>query len=43
MARIVALFTRAWIEMHLLPPLTAVSYVALFTRAWIEIDIRQTD
>ena len=34
---IVALFTRAWIEMTLAGWGAAVKGVALFTRAWIEI------
>ena len=33
----VALFTRAWIEIHLSVILTQTLKVALFTRAWIEI------
>ncbi len=35
----VALFTRAWIEMFALSGLAMLSSVALFTRAWIEIAI----
>ena len=34
---IVALFTRAWIEMPEINILLKFSFVALFTRAWIEI------
>ena len=34
---IVALFTRAWIEMYFYAPKNTLSFVALFTRAWIEI------
>ena len=37
MEDIVALFTRAWIEIHDIFPSMAVYPVALFTRAWIEI------
>ncbi len=33
----VALFTRAWIEMMLLSMTVLIIIVALFTRAWIEI------
>ena len=36
---LVALFTRAWIEIAIFALLTAGISVALFTRAWIEIDI----
>ena len=36
---IVALFTRAWIEMPLATRLAISSLVALFTRAWIEMPI----
>ena len=35
---IVALFTRAWIEMHVDIFRLVYDFVALFTRAWIEID-----
>ena len=35
----VALFTRAWIEMQLLEFGHYITSVALFTRAWIEIEI----
>ena len=34
---IVALFTRAWIEIKICEPLFTLPVVALFTRAWIEI------
>ena len=34
---VVALFTRAWIEMASLSTITRLNKVALFTRAWIEI------
>ena len=34
----VALFTRAWIEIHTQISLPVIWVVALFTRAWIEID-----
>ena len=37
MPHIVALFTRAWIEINLLTLLYLFIIVALFTRAWIEI------
>ena len=37
MTTAVALFTRAWIEIHLMSWYTFVDIVALFTRAWIEI------
>ena len=37
MLLIVALFTRAWIEMARITPITVYYNVALFTRAWIEI------
>ena len=33
----VALFTRAWIEIHMMSWYTFVDIVALFTRAWIEM------
>ena len=33
----VALFTRAWIEISIAPPVLIGKIVALFTRAWIEI------
>ena len=33
----VALFTRAWIEIHIAVNRRSVACVALFTRAWIEI------
>ena len=33
----VALFTRAWIEIHIKPHKQLNECVALFTRAWIEI------
>ena len=36
---IVALFTRAWIEIQTSFQDTAVHRVALFTRAWIEMDL----
>ena len=35
--RVVALFTRAWIEIHSPSTMLSSSPVALFTRAWIEI------
>ena len=35
----VALFTRAWIEIHIKPHKQLNECVALFTRAWIEIVI----
>ena len=35
----VALFTRAWIEIHISTDTPLADGVALFTRAWIEIDI----
>ena len=38
-AQIVALFTRAWIEIYRLLYCGIISTVALFTRAWIEIII----
>ena len=34
---VVALFTRAWIEINILLSKDVPKYVALFTRAWIEI------
>ena len=34
---LVALFTRAWIEIAMLLQITGAMVVALFTRAWIEI------
>ena len=34
---LVALFTRAWIEMSAIAAPVTVRVVALFTRAWIEI------
>ena len=34
----VALFTRAWIEIDIRQANGNAGYVALFTRAWIEID-----
>ena len=34
---LVALFTRAWIEIAYVPDKFGVAAVALFTRAWIEI------
>ena len=37
---IVALFTRAWIEIRYFERMTGVNGVALFTRAWIEIDYK---
>ena len=37
----VALFTRAWIEMNLYSLVDGQTYVALFTRAWIEIGMRR--
>ena len=37
----VALFTRAWIEIIQLDTLTFIRAVALFTRAWIEISFQQ--
>ena len=37
MAKIVALFTRAWIEIACVPLPRVLNRVALFTRAWIEI------
>ena len=37
----VALFTRAWIEINLYSLVDGQTYVALFTRAWIEIDTRE--
>ena len=41
-ATLVALFTRAWIEIVYVSVLVKnVSYVALFTRAWIEIDSKR--
>ena len=36
---VVALFTRAWIEMLVLPCILVMYVVALFTRAWIEINV----
>ena len=38
---IVALFTRAWIEIVQLVTLSPILPVALFTRAWIEISSAQ--
>ena len=38
---IVALFTRAWIEISDLAAVTKDNDVALFTRAWIEIFIKR--
>ena len=35
--KVVALFTRAWIEISCHEKLSSVRAVALFTRAWIEI------
>ena len=35
----VALFTRAWIEISLIPLGRLGKVVALFTRAWIEIEL----
>ena len=37
MQHLVALFTRAWIEIVGIVSACASEYVALFTRAWIEI------
>ena len=37
---LVALFTRAWIEIDLLTFVECCNFVALFTRAWIEIHTR---
>ena len=37
LACLVALFTRAWIEIYRLLYCGIISVVALFTRAWIEI------
>ena len=39
---IVALFTRAWIEMPKINKEITVIDVALFTRAWIEIHVALT-
>ena len=36
--RLVALFTRAWIEINLYSLVDGQTYVALFTRAWIEMN-----
>ena len=36
--KLVALFTRAWIEISLSSGIILAPSVALFTRAWIEID-----
>ena len=36
---VVALFTRAWIEMGLGIKVSAINLVALFTRAWIEMEM----
>ena len=40
---IVALFTRAWIEISHLTGVLKSNVVALFTRAWIEIQSQVTD
>ncbi len=40
--RVVALFTRAWIEIPLVYDDSLSYYVALFTRAWIEIPATAT-
>ncbi len=40
MRAIVALFTRAWIEIKYDISVANAMNVALFTRAWIEIDIK---
>ena len=37
--KIVALFTRAWIEITILSNTLLAVHVALFTRAWIEIPL----
>ena len=37
----VALFTRAWIEIAWITPTTVYYNVALFTRAWIEIKLNE--
>ena len=37
LSAVVALFTRAWIEIILQPFFILIRIVALFTRAWIEI------
>ena len=41
--RLVALFTRAWIEITEEPIPHLITLVALFTRAWIEIALTVTE
>ena len=38
---VVALFTRAWIEIKYFLYLPYIGFVALFTRAWIEIKFKR--
>ena len=40
---VVALFTRAWIEIRVQKPFFVKKAVALFTRAWIEIQILENE
>ena len=42
-SHIVALFTRAWIEIGYQEAITPNHLVALFTRAWIEIAVSYSD